>query len=151
MRDPGKIVAEGIAREFGRRKFLRRAADATFILLAWSVLDWHNVSTAVASHSACNITTGNACSPPCQRICPASKCSGADCTGGCSPSGCGGYSDFSHFCWCTNLECGTGGYYVCCDCCCPDLGGCVGVHDCPNNAGCCLCSKWVSVGPCFGD
>lgn len=142
-------VAEAVAREFDRRRFLRRAADSIFVAMVWLALDARNAPVALASHTACNISLVGryTCNPPCGNNCPSNRCSGELCTNGCSPSSCGGYSDSSHYCWCTDVDCGTQGYYICCDCCCPSLGTCTG--GCPR-AGCCLCKRFVYVGACFG-
>lgn len=149
-REPAKRAAEGIARAIDRRAFLRRLADVAFIGIAWTVLDWRNAPVAVGSHTACVIVAGQNCAPPCGQSCPGSRCSGEICTGGCSPHGCGGYTDASHYCWCTQGNCSTGGVWICCDCCCSDLGSCNGISQCASggNAGCCLCKRWVPLEDC---
>lgn len=148
-RDVGKRLAESLARGVDRRKFLRIAADAAFIGVAWFALDWKNVPIALASHTACNATKLGvySCSPPCGRNCAPSNCNGELCANGCSPSDCGGYSDLSHFCWCTDVGCSPNGYYICCDCCCPQVGSCTGT--CSEKIGCCLCSRFVSTAGCL--
>jgi hypothetical protein len=142
MKDYPKDLAENLAREVDRRRFLRILADAAFVGFAWIALDWRNAPTALGSHTACSATSGICtCTPPGGRLCGGGQCSGADCAGGCTPSDCGGWSESSHFCWCTAICCaGQGGatmtgYYVCCDCMC---------------AQCCLCSTHVSTGGCLG-
>lgn len=142
MKEYPKLLAENLAREVDRRRFLRIIADATFLGAAWLALDWRNVPIALGSHTACTRSSPLCgCSPPGGNLCGGGQCNGADCAGGCTPSGCGGWDSSSHFCWCTQICCaGPGipetGYYICCDC------NCSGT--------CCLCSTHVNTGGCFG-
>jgi hypothetical protein len=109
MSEVMKLSAEEAARKISRRRLLRRALDSAFFAVAfWSLEGVLKPNPAIAA--TCNFYKPPGtyyCSPPSAGYCSSysgSYCSGADCAGGCTPSGCGGYFDSAN-CWCTDVSC----------------------------------------------
>lgn len=138
-------ATEELARRITRRQILRRAASTTFATLAVIAVD--GFRSARTSAATCYYTDPGhcGCRPPNGTYCISlpgggSNCNGADCAGNCKPSACGGDYPVDRNCWCTDVCCygpGSAGYYICCDCLCPD-------------SECCACSQFVSTGGnCF--
>lgn len=126
-------AGERLARRMHRRQFINRVAAAAFgAVAAWSVEGIRGHS-ALAHH--CSVTSNSCgCTPPVvgdRRYCTqwsASYCSGATCSGGCTPAYApalsGGYLPSTGGCWCT-LDCCSGGnkgHWKCCDCWCQHQG-----------------------------
>lgn len=121
---------EELARYINRRKFLSRAAAATFGLAVGMAVDVTHILPAKAktlAGSACSCAycspcqqprNGYNCDPPLGQYCVnyGNYCSGYKCVNGCSCTSSYGYSNG---CWCTNPN-SCGDYFICCDCYCPN-------------------------------
>ena len=108
-------AGEVLARRLDRRKTMRRAAAATFgLVAAWATQGIHPPGT-LATHCR-RVTEGDCtCNPPGGRYC--SGCSGSRCPAGCVVDN---FIYGGSGCWCTAI-CDYGsrtGYYKCCDCKC---------------------------------
>lgn len=121
-------LGEGLARRMDRRHVLKRTAAAVFGVTAAFATRGFSPDRALAS--ACGAyDTGCYCNPAGGTYCTAydyNYCSGANCNTPCSA-----YTrvyPYTGGCWCTtgcNYGSGTCGYYMCCDCSCPEgLCGC---------------------------
>lgn len=141
MSEPVMLVAEGIARRLTRRRFITKTLSTAFFTVAYFALDGlSNARPAFAASCFDQFTTSTVCNPPSAGYCNsynANFCNGADCSGGCSPSGCHFWFAAAN-CWCTDVSCSPMGYYICCDCDCAEEHG-------PS---CCACSQFVSTGAC---
>lgn len=135
---------EQVARITNRRTFLRQAATVTFSFAAAWAIEIVHLPTA-ESYGTCQTTWntgGCSFSLNCTSI-HSTYCSGHNCNT--SGTGCkwdtGTHT--STACWCTDTICaGKGsGYYVCCDCYCP--------NPYPNGGqDICGCSQFVNTGIC---
>src|SRR5205085_10945203 len=112
-------AGEELARSISRRGFLNKTAALMFTTAAGLAAS----PRALATGSCPNSSEPCECDPPFNRYCTAwnlSYCNGSACRSPCSYTSSYGYSDY---CWCSHScsHTGTGtGYYVCCDCSCPE-------------------------------
>jgi len=138
--EPVKLIAEGFARRLTRRRFITSTLTTAFFTVAYLALDGVNARPVLAASCFDLYTTSTVCNPPSAGYCNSynqSFCSGANCSGGCSPSGCHFWFESAN-CWCTDVTCSPSGYYICCDCTCAAVGG-------PS---CCACSQFISTQGC---